>query len=423
VDVFYVTDLTNKKIESSWRKKAIEERLLAVLRGNGNVEWQVEAGVTLAPGGTTHMTLQNRYGLCDVINAAGSYTPVGVSRSSSGVAQAAGEALTQFFVMDELQDALSAAISGFTRAEAGTAVHCVAAGITLSVAAVMTGLDVARIAALPATDGMPNRVVLPAGHAVNYGHPIEQDIRLAGAKPILAGSLDECSQDALRTALAHPDTACLLLVSSRLVRGEPIDLKQAVAEAHRRGVPAIIDGAAQDMRIDELTATEADLVLVSAHKYLAAPTAGLVIGRRHLVEAVRAQQKGIGRSMKPSKEAIVGVLAAIEERQWLDLPRWRETQDRKVADFVARANTLQGVTARSEPDPAGMPFARACLRIDGKRVGLDARALAHALKSAQPRIWVMEHRVADGELGFELVQITENEIETILQRLSALLGG
>jgi [protein-PII] uridylyltransferase len=39
VDVFYVTDLTNKKIESSGRRKAIEERLLGVLRagsGNGN---------------------------------------------------------------------------------------------------------------------------------------------------------------------------------------------------------------------------------------------------------------------------------------------------------------------------------------------------------------------------------------------------
>jgi [protein-PII] uridylyltransferase len=33
VDVFYVTDLTNKKVESDRRKKAIEERLLAVLAG------------------------------------------------------------------------------------------------------------------------------------------------------------------------------------------------------------------------------------------------------------------------------------------------------------------------------------------------------------------------------------------------------
>ena len=57
------------------------------------------------------MTLHERYGLSQVINAAGSFTPLGVSRSSAGVARATGEALTQFFVIDQLQDALSAAIS------------------------------------------------------------------------------------------------------------------------------------------------------------------------------------------------------------------------------------------------------------------------------------------------------------------------
>ena len=179
----------------------------------------------------------------------------------------------------------------------------------------------------------------------------------------------------IQAALAHADTACLLLVSSRLVRGNPIDLQQAVAAAHRRGVAAIIDGAAQDMRIGELIATGADLVLVSAHKYLASPTAGLVIGRRQLVEAVRAQHKGIGRGMKPTKEAIVGALAAIEERQRLDLPEWRQAQDQKVSAFVASANGLNGISARSEVDPAGMPFSRVCLRVDEERARLDARAI------------------------------------------------
>lgn len=369
------------------------------------------------------MTFHDRYDLSRIINAAGSFTPLGVSRSSAGVGRAAGDALTQFFVIDELQDTLSDAISRFTGAAAGAAVHCVAAGITLSIAASMTGVDPARIAALPATDGAPNRVVMPAVHAVNYGHPIEQDIRLAGAKPVFAGGADECSTHAVQTALAHPDTTCLLLVSSRLVRGEPIDLRQAVAAAHRRGVPAIIDGAAQDMRIGELIGTGADLVLVSAHKYLASPTAGLVIGRRHLVDAVRAQQKGIGRSMKPSKEAIVGVLAAIEERQRLDVPQWREAQDRKVSAFVARAAAIKGIAAaRSEHDPAGMPFSRAVLRIDEESARLGASALVNALKSGSPSIWVMEHRLADAELAFELVQVTEDELEAILRRLSDLLA-
>lgn len=366
------------------------------------------------------MSLHDRYGLSQIINAAGSYTPLGVSRSSADVAHAAGEALTQFFIIDELQDALSLAVSKSTAAEAAAAVHCVAAGITLSIAACMAGEDPARIAALPNSQGMANRVIIPAGHAVNYGHPIEQDIRLAGATPLFAGSKEECSAQDICAALAHPDAACLLLVSSRLVQGEPVDLSQAVAEARRRGVPAIIDGAAQDMRIDALLATGADLMLVSAHKYLAAPTVGLVIGSRRMVQAVRAQQTGIGRAMKPTKEAIIGVLAAHEERQGLDIDHWRAAEARKVATFVDRAGKIRGLAARAEADPAGMPFSRVVLQVDSAS-RLDASSLVRALRSGQPSIWVMEHRLAGCELVLELVALHDDEMEIILRRLSELL--
>jgi seryl-tRNA(Sec) selenium transferase len=171
----------------------------------------------------------------------------------------------------------------------------------------------------------------------------------------------------------------------------------------------------------QLLATGADLVLVSAHKYLMSPTAGLVIGRHNLVEAVRAQQKGIGRAMKPSKEAIIGVLTAIDERQQLDLPKWRETEDRKVLAFIDRAGKINGLAARSERDPAGMPFSRVYLTVDGARARLGANALADALRSGAPSIWVMEHRLPHSELVFELVQVSESELETILIRLADLL--
>lgn len=248
------------------------------------------------------MSLHDKYQLTRIINAAGTFTPLGVSRSTPAVAESARAALSEFVVIDELQDAVSAAIARFTGAEAGAVTHCVAAGITLSVAAAMGGKAPDRVARLPDTSGLPNRVVLPAAHAIDYGHPIEQDIRLAGAQPVLVGSDEECGIEDIDVALGHEDTACLLLVSSRLVRGKPIDMAKAVTAAHRRGVPAIIDGAAQDMRIGELLETGADLVLVSGHKYLASPTAGLVIGQRGLIEAVRAQETGLGRAMKPPRK-------------------------------------------------------------------------------------------------------------------------
>ncbi|MBB4688741.1 aminotransferase class V-fold PLP-dependent enzyme [Amycolatopsis jiangsuensis] len=365
--------------------------------------------------------IHDRYGLTAVVNARGTFTPLGVSRSSAEVAAATGEALSEFFVLEELKELAERTITEVTGAPSGTVVHCASAGITLAVAATMTGVSPSRIAALPDTTGLPSGVVLPAGHAVDYGHPITQDILLAGATPVLAGRETVCSLADLREAVSPPDVACLLLVSSRLTRGEPVSLPAAVAVAHRRGIPVIVDGAAQDFRIEELLGTGADLVIVSGQKYLGSPTAGLVLGRAEAVRAVRAQEKGIGRAMKPSKEAILGVVAALRARHGMDRHSWERHQHDKVVRFTERAGTLRGVTAEPVADPTGLPVPRARLTIDADSAGLSATGVAEALAQGAPPIWVMTQGQERGELTFELVPLTGAEIELILDRLAGLL--
>jgi uncharacterized pyridoxal phosphate-dependent enzyme len=366
------------------------------------------------------MTMRARHRLTDVINARGTFTPLGVSRSSPAVRAAVAEALAGYFVMDELHRIADAELAHASGAEAGAVVHCAAAGITLAIAACMTGTSAELVAQLPDTAGMPRRVVLPAGHAVDYGQPMLQAIRLAGAVPVLAGSDQHCSAGDIAEALAHPETCCLLLVSSRLTRGASVDLHAAVATARARGVPALIDGAAQDMRMRQLIETGADAIIVSAQKYLAAPTAGLVIGRKGIVDAVRAQERGIGRAMKATKEGIFGVLAALEERQRWDETAWRDEQARKVDGFVAAAGTLPGVAARAVADPTGLPFSRAHLAI-GPREGMTAASLAASLRAGSPAIWVMDQSSRDGEIALELVALKDAEIVCILARLAELL--
>ncbi len=367
------------------------------------------------------MDLHRRLALTPVINAAGTFTPLGVSRSPASVREAAAEALGEFVMIEELQQRAGAAIAGWTGSEAGAVAHCVAGAITMAIAAAIAGEDPQAVAALPDVGDRPRHVLLPAGHAVDYGHPIVQDIRLAGGIPRLVGSDHECSIAQLEAALAEGDIACLLLVSSRLVRGAPLELGAAVAAAHRHGVPAFIDGAAQDMRLPELLATGADLVFASGQKYLASPTAGLVAGRDRWVRAFRAQERGIGRAMKPSKEAIVGLIAAIEERRTLDIGQWSKRQAAKVEDFVARCAGLPGVEPWMQADPSGMPFPRAHLRI-GSDARLDATRLAAALADGVPSIRVMTHRLGEGELVLELVPLEPAEIDAIVEALAGLLG-
>ncbi|GAB3822783.1 aminotransferase class V-fold PLP-dependent enzyme [Kribbella italica] len=361
------------------------------------------------------MSIHERHRLSVVVNARGTFTPLGVSRSSAAVASAVAEALPEFFVMDELGDRASDAIAHATGAQAGTVVHCTSAAITLAVAACMAGTDPRRIAALPDARDMHNRVVLPAVHVVDYGQSNLQAIRLAGAQVTLAGDEKRCRLEDLDEELDGPDVTCLMLVSSRLTSGEPLDLTAAVRAAHRRGVPAIIDGAGQFPRTADLLATGADLVLISGQKYLGSPTAGLVAGSRRLVQAVRAQGNGIGRGMKPSKEAVVGVLAALEEWQAMDRAKWAADQETKVTAFVATAGEIPGVVAEVVPDPTSLPLSRALLKVD------DAPGLARELEAGLPPIYVMTDRQDAGELMLELLPLDEAEIATVIARLWALL--
>ena len=287
----------------------------------------------------------------------------------------------------------------------------------------MTGTAPEAIAALPDSSGLRNRVVIPAGHAVDYGHPILTDIRLAGARPVVAGTPRECTLHALDAALTQDRIAALLLVSSRLTTGAPLDFAAAVDRAHRHGVPVIIDGAAQDMRVRELLATGADLLLFSAQKYLAGPTAGLIVGRKALIDAVRAQQRGIGRALKPTKEAIVGALAALEDRQQTDPAAWQTAQARKVEVFVARAAHIRGIAAVAEPDAAGMPFARARLEVAPSAFDGGASALAAMLKAGDPSIRVMEQALSEGALILELVPLTDAELDLVLERIGAAMSA
>jgi len=366
------------------------------------------------------MNLDNlhlKYDLTPVINAAGSFTPLGVSRSSEPVAQRTAQALREFFVIDELQSVASAQLSDLCGCEAAAVTHCVSAAITQAVAACIAGTDADAIAALPDAQGRANAVVIPEGHCVHYGHPLLTDIRLAGATAIQAGSHASCSTEDIEQALAQPGVCGLLLVSSRLTAFQDFDHHGAVAAARRRGIPTIIDGAAQDMRIPDLLATGADAVLVSAHKYLASPTAGLVLGSRAFIERFRLQEVGIGRGMKPSKEAIVGVLAALEERRGQDPAQWRQEQDHKVATAVALLDACPELQATAQIDPVGMPFQRVQVTFKGG-AGV-ARSTAKVLKAGRPSIWVMEHLLDQGVIVLELVALSKAEVMTVCETIAA----
>ncbi|MEO2020995.1 MAG: aminotransferase class V-fold PLP-dependent enzyme, partial [Pirellulaceae bacterium] len=258
------------------------------------------------------MDLNEQYGLRRVINACGKMTSLGGAAVLPEIVPTVTESLQNFYELDDLQATAGRIIAEATGAESGCVTACTSAGISTCVAACMTGTHLGKVLQLPDPTGMPHRVLIQKGHCVNYGAPITQAIRLAGAEVVEVGTINRCTTESMELELSRDHVAAVVAVESHhTVQHGWIPLSELVPMAHAAGVPVIVDGAAQDLRFQELIGYGSDLVIASAHKFLCSTTAGVVAGRRELIEAVYLQNRGIGRGMKAGKEAIFGTMAAL----------------------------------------------------------------------------------------------------------------
>ena len=369
------------------------------------------------------MGFHERFGLTPVINACGKMTRLSNARALPEVIRLASESLEHFFLADELQALASRRIAAFSGAEAGCVTACAAAGITLSVAAAMTGTDPALVERLPDTEGMKNEVVIQKGHAVNFGAPITQMIRLAGARPVEAGNVNGTTPAQMAAAIGERTAAVLFVVSHHTAQYGCVPLAETVRIAHARGVPVIVDGAAQSFNLRRIVAAGADLAVCSGHKYLSGTVSGLVCGRRHLVEAVLMQNQGIGRPMKVGKEGIFGLIAALEARERLDVAAFSAEVRERVEKVRAGLAGRPGVTIAVAEDPNGNPFCRARVFVDGAAAGLDARAVVRAAAGHRPAVILRGHHVDEGYFDVDVVELNPEELEITIRTLQGIFDA
>ena len=108
-----------------------------------------------------------------------------------------------------------------------------AAGITRGDAGCMTGADLAAIERLPDATGMKDEVAMQLGHMVGYGAPIDQAIRLAGAKAVPVGQATEAQPYQLEGALSARTAAVLFVVSHHTVQTGQLTLEEVVRDRAR----------------------------------------------------------------------------------------------------------------------------------------------------------------------------------------------
>lgn len=369
------------------------------------------------------MGVVERWGLKEVINVAGTMTALGSSSVPPEVIEAMADVLPRFVDMVHLQQQACRVIRRVIGAEAGCVTSCAAAGIAISVAACMTGSDLAKVEQLPDTTGLKNEVIVQKGHVVWFGASVSQMVRLTGAKAVEIGDANRAGTYQLEGAISENTAAALYVVSHHTVRHGMIALDEFCRIAHAHGIPVIVD-AASESNMSSFLESGADLVCFSGHKFLAGPTSGIIAGRKELVEACLLHQyHGIGRAMKVGKEGIVGVMAALERWERLDHGAERVKEERIVEKFVEGLSGIPGLTITVEPDPTGNPIQRVKVQVDPEVVGLTAFEVSAELAAGDPPIMVRDHQAID--LGFFFLDpcnVNEKQTEIVINAIRTLVG-
>ncbi|MBM3548587.1 MAG: hypothetical protein FJX54_16690 [Alphaproteobacteria bacterium] len=339
-----------------------------------------------------------RFGIRHVINASGTETVHGASRASERMVKAVASMLPHWIEMSELQRVASDSIAKTAGSEAGYVTGCSAAGIAVSVAAAIAGDDLYRAEQLPDVDGLKHKVVLQKGHEVSYGSTISQMIRIVGGTPVEVGTATGCAAYQLNGAIDDKTAAAVFVQSHHTVQSGLLDLKAFCEVSNKRGVPVVVDAAAE-YDWPGMIKAGATAVIFSAQKAPAGTTAGVIAGKRDFIRACYVHgERGIGRPMKAGKESVAGAIAALDQ--------WRDTDHQAVAKAEAvrldkaeqMLQNIRGLRLEREWDPPGNPFERLMLHVDPRVARISAYQLGQALASGKPKIVLRSLHVDRGYL-------------------------
>jgi L-seryl-tRNA(Ser) seleniumtransferase len=379
--------------------------------------------VRLSDGATVSVSaIFERFGVRRVINASGTETVHGASRASTRVAEAVAAILPHWIEMAELQRAASETIARVTGAEAGFVTGCTAAGISVAVAAAMTGSDLARVERLPDVTGLRHRVILQKGHEVNFGGTVTQMIRLTGATPVEIGTATSCAAYQLEGAIDERTAAAVYVLSHHTVQSGLLGLAAFSAICGARGVPVIVDAAAE-YDWPGMLAAGATAVIFSAQKAPAGTTAGVIAGSRDFARACFHQERGIGRPMKAGKENVAGAIAALEQWRDADHAATRRAEAARLDRAEASLRNLRGLRLEREADPSGNPFERLMLHVDPRVARISPFQLGQALAAGDPKIVLRTLHADRGYLLLDVRRIDDGELELVVGRIREALAA
>jgi L-seryl-tRNA(Ser) seleniumtransferase len=367
-------------------------------------------------------------GIKPFINAGGTVTSVGGSLMPSEVIDAMRAASRAFIDLGELHVRAGEKLAQMIGVPAAFISCGAASGMQLGAAACLTGTDPERIRTLPDTRDIRNEFVISMVDQHTYIH---QGIKAVGGKLVRVGTEKSVSAVEIIGGIGK-NTAAIVFFLGKQPKSQ---LMEITPEATKRGVPVIVDAAAQlppRSNLTELVEIGASLVVFSGGKGLRGPqSSGLVLGKAEFVEAVRLNSNphsAIGRGMKVGKEEIMGLLTAVElflaKDEGEELAEWHG----RIAHIIQALQGIDGVQAEIRTTGQAAPpdiTPRAYITL-ADSYGLTPHQVTDELRAGDPPILVKlygeEYGIEDSDdIAIDPMTLMPGEAEVIARRLVEVL--
>jgi L-seryl-tRNA(Ser) seleniumtransferase len=358
-------------------------------------------------------------GIRPFINAAGTYTTLTASLMHPEVVQAIDYSARQFVHLQDLHDAVGKRIASLIGCEAAMVSAGAASALTLGTAACMTGTNQDFIRRLPDTTGMKTEVIIQKAHRYGYDHAVRNcGIRFVEVET--AAELERAVNDR---------TAMMLFFNANDPVGK-IHAAEFAQLGKKHNVPTFNDAAADVPPVDNFSKYIKhgfDLVTFSGGKGIRGPqSAGLLLGRRDLIEAARLNASpnsdSIGRGMKVNKEEILGMMVAVEVYIKKDhAAEWREFEKRIkiVADSVGPVSGVKTETFVPEIANA-VPHLR--ISWDEAALKITSKEATKKLLDGEPSIELRPGAKA-GTIEVAVWMLQPGEAQVVARRIREVLKG
>jgi L-seryl-tRNA(Ser) seleniumtransferase len=313
--------------------------------------------------------------------------------------------------------------------------------LTGAEAAVVVNNNASAVLLVLAALAHRKRVVISRTQLVEIGggFRVPDVMKQSGARLVEIGATNKVRLSDYAEALEEPTALVLHAHRSNFkIVGftEEPELREMAGAAHQAGAPVLDDlgsgalldtskyGLAHEPTVQESLAAGVDLVCFSGDKLLGGPQAGIILGRKHLVDKVKKHP--LARAVRADKTCLAGLTATLlhylQDEAEREIPIWRmislTPEQLKVRAEAWREELGQGEVVSSESTVGGGSLPEECLStyVLALKVKSPDRFLKR-LRGGRPPIIA---RVEDDTILFDPRTVLDDE--TLVSKLKTMLS-